>query len=457
MNRMEEWESLLAECDREVPALGETLDRAYARKKKRAIRMALRSLGSIAACFAIFVLLVNYCAPVAYACSRIPGLRELAAAVTFSRSLSDAVDNEYVQPMELKQSSNGFTAEIVYLIVDQKQVNVFYRLDSQEYPTLIAEPDVFNSEGGYLRCGLLNNTFELENGKLGSFTIDFLEEDVPASLICTLQVRPSAMTAEETAPNDSQFPDMDDWKEPEYLVEFEFLLEFDPLFTAAGKHYLVNQTVEVSGQEITVTEVEIYPSHLRVNVLESESNTAWIQTLEFYIETDSGIRFDIGSGITATGSAETPYLTAYRAESTYFYDANQLKLVITGAKFLDKERERLYINLVTGQSDPLPEGVAFQEAHREGEDWIISFRAHWEDDQPMYQLFGSRCYDSQGNLYEIMMFSSTMGDPFGTEDSSYFVETFPLKDYPYDEVWLSPRFTQNWTAESPIAITINAE
>ena len=104
--------------------------------------MTVRSLGGLAACFAAFVLLVNYCVPVAYACSKVPVLRELAEAVTFSRSLTDAVENEYVQPMELSQTENGITAEIAYLIVDQKQVNVFYRLDSEKYDQLEAHPDV---------------------------------------------------------------------------------------------------------------------------------------------------------------------------------------------------------------------------------------------------------------------------------------------------------------------------
>ena len=251
MNRKNEFEAMIEELNQPAPGLETTLDRAYKKKRKRTTKMIVRPLGGLAACFVVFVLLVNFCVPVAYACSRIPGLRELAEAVTFSRSLSDAVDNEFVQPMELKQSSNGITAEIVYLIVDQKQVNVFYRLHSDEHPMLIAEPDVNNSEGGYLRCGLLNNTFDLQNGELGSFTIDFLEEDVPGSLICTLQVRSSIVSMENAPPDTQQFPDIEDRKEPEYLAEFEFLLEFDPLFTAAGKFYPVNQTVDVNGQKIT--------------------------------------------------------------------------------------------------------------------------------------------------------------------------------------------------------------
>ena len=135
MNRMEEYQALRATAEQPAAGLEDTLTRARKRLRRRRA-MVLRPLTGLAACFAVFVVLVNFCAPVAYACSKVPGLRELAEAVTFSRSLTDAVNNEYVQPIDLKQTQNGITASVEYLIVDQKQVNVFYRLDSKKYESL---------------------------------------------------------------------------------------------------------------------------------------------------------------------------------------------------------------------------------------------------------------------------------------------------------------------------------
>ena len=84
MNRNSEYEAMLQELNQPVPALETTLDRAYKKKRKHTTRMIFRPVAGMAACFAFFVLLVNFCTPVAYACSLVPGLRELAAAVTFS-------------------------------------------------------------------------------------------------------------------------------------------------------------------------------------------------------------------------------------------------------------------------------------------------------------------------------------------------------------------------------------
>ena len=80
MNRMEELQALERALEQSTEASLQTLDRAQARLRRRNRRIS-RTFGSVCAVFALFVVLVNFCAPVAYACSKVPGLRELAEAV----------------------------------------------------------------------------------------------------------------------------------------------------------------------------------------------------------------------------------------------------------------------------------------------------------------------------------------------------------------------------------------
>ena len=458
MNRNSEYEAMLQELNQPVPALEMTLDRAYKKKRKHTTRMIFRPVAGMAACFAIFVLLVNFCTPVAYACSLVPGLRELAAAVTFSKSLTDAVENEYVQPMDLTQTENGITAEVAYLIVDQKQVNVFYRLDSRQYDQLEADPEVLNADGVRpASCGYHSTGFGAENGELRCLNIDFVEENVHDSLIIKLKVYTNGIVHEEVAPDQAVEDIYSDnpYEEPDYLAQFEFMLEFDPKFTAAGKVFPVNQTVILDGQAITITDIEVYPSHMRVDIAESGDNTAWLKKLDFYIETDWGMKFDpVSNGITATGSADSPSMVSYRADSTYFYEAQHLKLVITGVQWLRKDLETTYLNLVTGEHGELPEGAVFDSARKQGSGWIVRFRAAWEQDEPMYQLFGHLFYDADGNEYEINQWSSMYGDADEDGNITYFYDEFPLLNFTGDEVWLSPHYSHNWVAEDQIIITV---
>ncbi len=459
MNRNEEYQAMIAQLAQPNPGLDTTLDRAMEKKHRRGRQRILRPVAGLAACFAVFVLLVNFCTPVAYACSQVPILRELAQAVTFSRSLSDAVENEYVQPMELSQSENGITAEVAYLIVDQKQVNVFYRLDSKKYTQLEADPKVLDLQNNRpASCSYSSNGFGLENGELRCLSIDFIDRDVPDHLKVVLNVYSNSITDKDLAPEnavDDIFDDDSIYEDPEYLAELEFVLEFDPKFTAAGKVYPVNQTVILDGQAITVTDIEVYPTHLRVEIAESAENTAWLKGLDFYIETDWGMKFEpVSSGILATGSADSPAMVSYRADSTYFYEANRLKLVITGAEWLRKDQAKTYVNLVTGETGILPEGATLESTRRSGADWIVKFRAEWASGEPMYQLFGNKFYDADGNEYEINMWSSSYGEANEDGNIDHFYDEFPLKNYPYDEVWLSPHFSHRWVAEDVIVIPV---
>lgn len=458
MNRKNEFDAMIEELNRCTTGLETTLDRAYKRKRKKTTQMIVRPLAGLAACFAVFVLLVNFCVPVAYACSLVPGLRELAAAVTFSRSLTDAVENEYVQPMDLSQIDNDITAYVDYLIVDQKQVNVFYRLNSDKYESLEIYPEVLNTDGVRpASCSYSNTGFGADNGELRCLSIDFVNGNVPASLRVKLNVYTNSIRYENVAPEqavDDIYSD-NPYEEPDYLAHFDFLLEFDPKFTATGKVFPVNQTVILEGQEITITDIEVYPTHLRVDIAESADNTAWLKDLVFYIETDWGMKFDpVSSGITATGSTDSPSMVSYRADSTYFYEANHLKLVITGAQWLRKDMETTYLNLVTGEHGELPEGAAFDSAMKQGSGWVVKFRAAWEEDEPLYQLFGHLFYDADGNEYEIHHWSSMYGDLDEEGNITFFYDEFPLLHYTEDEVWLCPEFSHNWVAENPIVITM---
>ncbi|MDO4261131.1 MAG: DUF4179 domain-containing protein [Eubacteriales bacterium] len=485
MTRMEEYQELLQELETPSDASMGTLGRAEKRLQKR--RRILRPAAGLAACFALFVLLVNFCTPVAYACEQIPGLRQLARAVTFSRSLTDAVDNDYVQPLHLWQKDGDVVAIVEYLIVDQKQVNVFYRLDSDVHERLAADPQVRGADGGSPPpCSWSLNQFDVKNGELQSLTIDFIDEDVPDALRLRLDVydnAPADSNVGDAGNADSRVPDADIGADasaddnageadvsrvsaedallesyastPDYIARFDFLLEFDPEFTSSGRTVPVDQTVTLDGQSVTLTDINIYPTHLRLNVEADEDNTKWLKRLDFYIEMDYGMRFDpVNEGITATSSSDLPMMTSYRADSSYFYKAKHLKVVITGAEWLDKDMERVRVDLASQTAGRLPDGVELAEATRKDGSWILKFRARSRRKSFFHQLFAAPYYDPDGREYSLDSWQNGLGDSDTEEESGFFYTSFALKDYPYDEVWLSPQYTAEWTAPEPLVVEI---
>ena len=75
----------------------------------------------------------------------------------------------------------------------------------------------------------------------------------------------------------------------------------------------------MDGQSVTLTEAEIYPTHLRLNFDYDPANTAWLTELNFYLENERGERFNgIVNGISATGNPDDPSTDSVWLDSPYF-------------------------------------------------------------------------------------------------------------------------------------------
>ena len=454
MTRNEEYQALLNELELTPPALDGTVGRALRRRRRdRRVRIFGIPAGSLAACFLGFVLLVNLFPPFARACGSVPVLRELALAVAWSPSLSAAVENEYVQPIGKSQTENGITATIEYVIVDQKQVNIFLTLKGEGYETLTAEMPEFTPEQ---KCAVLGADTQQAPGTLLHFTLDYQDNSVPEGFTMALgvtgerEVGPSDSPAEPSADRSLEDEMLEDVPEyaPDILATFTFDLAFDPTYTARGEIVPVDSTFQLDGQTLTVTEAEVYPTHVRINVTGAEDNTAWLEDLDFYLENEDGERFDsISNGVSATGDPDTPAMKSFRLESPYFADSDHLTLHITGATWLDKNRERVRADLKNGTVEWLPEGVTVQAMQRRQDGWVLTFDVTAPADIHK-QVFASRYYGEDGTQYDM--------DRYGWSilDDGHGEAYLPLRGYDQDTVWLELSWSHASQAETPVTVPI---
>lgn len=449
MTRNEEYRQLLEQLDKTPPALEYTLQRAQTREKacRRKWRLLGVPAGSLAICFTAFVLLVNLFPTFAYACGGVPVLRELAKAVAWSPSLSAAVENQYVQPIRMSQTENGITATVEYVIVDQKQVNIFFTLEG-EYAYLSADMPTFSP---VQRCSVLGADFRQPPGTLLRFTLDYGEGNVPDGFTMTFPVF-GEQSGEQNAPVPLERSYEEDLlspeKEPEreMLAEFTFDLRFDPTYTDQGERISVQEEFTLDGQTLTVTEAEVYPTHVRIYVIGAEKNTAWLKGLEFYLEDEQGNRFEaISNGIVASGDKDTPANVSFRLESTYFSRSEHLTLHITGAEWLDKAHQQVEIDLNNQTAPWLPEGVELLEAKEYPDGWSLRFAV---EEGIRRQPFSMTFYDENEQPHEMgsQGFSVLEG-----EDSDLHI---PLPDYHEDRVWLEAYYSRSTQAPQPVSIPI---
>ena len=451
MNRKEEYDALLRELENTPKALETAVEKALKREKTlRNRRLIVRPAASLAACFLGFILLVNVFPPFARACGSVPVLRELAKAVCWSPSLSAAVENEYVQPIGKSQTVNGITATIEYVIVDQKQVNIFFTLEG-DYENLTGEMLELYPEQ---KCSRSVNNFMEPPGSLLCYTLNYVDEDVPGSFTMTFGVTTyKEMDLEKRPPEQSWEDEMlqpNEVREPEILAEFSFDLEFDPDFTAKGEIIPVNTSFDLDGQTLTVTEAEVYPTHTRVKIRGAEENTAWLKGVKFYMENEKGQIFEpISNGVSAIGDSDSPAMLSFHLESPYFAESKHLTLHITQVEWLDKELDRVRVDLNRGYMDRKIEGVrVFSADHREG-GWLLSLEVKRIKENHSFSVFSSTYYDAQGNEYHMDSQASSSG-----EIPEYFREELPLKGYHEDAVWLVPLYSHRTDCSPSVTVPI---
>ena len=456
MDRMEEYRLLLDELEQTPPKLESALPRARARRRRRRLsRWIAAPAGSVAAMFAVFVLLVNVATPFAMACSNIPILKGLTAAVAFSPSLKAAIEHEYVQRVVQSQTDGDVTMSVEYLIVDQKQVNVFFSLSSDRYSQLDGSGDVYTADGQQAQASLSFPQTPSDPKELRRISIDFQEEDVPDTLILDYKVWAEDDTEAAAPSADSGLWD-DPPAEPDAVATFSFTLRFDPNYTSQGRQIALDQPFTLDGQQLKVVGLEVYPTHVRVDIQEDESNTVQLNSLSCWLEDDKGVHYDRPQGLIAHGGG-SPRVISYRFESTYFEDAQHLTLHIEGSIWQDKEEHWVTVDLTTGRTDPLPDGTTLARIEEIDGIPTLTFRAPTLADGMVFrQVVGSTYRSPDGSEHHFTMASHTIAlDENGDEIEGIFEESVPLKDYPFDQVELEILDYHTSTLDTPITLTLN--
>ena len=257
----------------------------------------------------------------------------------------------------------------------------------------------------------------------------------------------------------------------EILATFTFELHFDPTYTEQGAVIDVGETFLLDGQSVTLTEAEIYPTHLRLNFDYDPANTAWLTELNFYLENERGERFNgIVNGISATGNPDDPSTDSVWLDSPYFSTGEHLTLHVTGASWIDKGQERVKVDLAKGMIEDPPQGVRLEWAEKRNAGWVVSFSAgaRWEKTMH-YQIWKNRFYDEDGTAHDINQSGASsspmiLGEISGAELESYeaaekaakeegrYFETFGLKDCTADCVWLEPCWTRITDSTAQVVI-----
>jgi ethanolamine utilization protein EutP (predicted NTPase) len=434
MDRKQEYQALLNEL--ETPNLREkdSLRRAISRRRREQW-LWRPTIGVVAACLS-FVILVNFNAGVAEACSKVPVLRELAAAVTFHRSLQVAVEHDYVQEVYEQQSQNGVTLTVEYLIADQKQLNVFYRVTDAKNRALEMQPALLDVESSEPLQGVVSQYDMDEDAELHFVRLDMVDLDVPTEVLLEMQAQVRGAEQDETA------------------ATFAIRLQVDPSKIAPVKGFELDRVLELDGQRLTLSRVELYPTQLRLLVKDDAANSAWLRGLDFTLTTDAGAEFStVHNGVTATGDADEPKMVSFRADSPYFYEAESLTLQVTGARWLDKSMQQVRVDLAAKEAE-LPEGVELVDVSVVDGSRRVVVRVQELQAGTLHEVFFRDYYDANGTEYRIGSMMATPRYEALPINEGWFYQYFDLDGYEGNLVWLSPTYSHASTEEVELVIEL---
>ena len=179
-------------------------------------------------------------------------------------------------------------------------------------------------------------------------------------------------------------------------------------FRGQGRTVEVNRWLELDGNNIRIVDLELYPTHARLNLEQDPDNAEELQSLDFYLEDKKGNRYEKGSasGLTAMGDS-------YLFESPYFSDPDSLTLHITKAEWLEKSQKFITVSLKTGEAlEPMPGGMEISAIRLDDTTAQVAFLA------PMPPASSEICIPEIFQLIHIFSTKDFGNSPYGKKKLS---------------------------------------
>ena len=442
MNREQEHYALKQELISIPSALDNVFALAQLRVKKRKIvnNCFIKPIGAIAVTFILFVATVNISPNAVHAMENIPGLKQLAEAVSFSRSLTDAVEHDFVQTIGLEQTIDDVTVRVEYVIIDGLRLHVFYSLDSEIHSNLGVSINLRDAENEMNSAGYIGKAqVVFENAKIRHFFGGFYEY-LPEIVIWEPNIYNHIYGI---------------YLPGELIGSLTFIIELDAAFVYQNEVISLNYDFVVDGQGLTLTSLYINPAHTRLNFIADNDNTAWLRDLKVYLTNESGKRFEIPATTDEMrnlpgGNAEGLMIATYFVESIFFAQWESLYIVIEEVKWLDKDMEKIYINFTNGTHSALPEGMALDDVQSFDNGWVVTLSTI---DLGVHQITYTRNPETWDSL-EFRRLQNGWHIHETTPGLFFSVESPPKVENGYIVVALTPQYSRIVSLDMPIKIRV---
>lgn len=456
MDNNEKWDELLNESFKYPENLSGVEVRFKNRimKEKKNKRTLFSSISAIAASI-LFILLINISPAFANAVAELPVIGKLAEYVKLDKSLSKAIENEYVQEVNLVAWDGNNKLFLPYVIADEKKLVLFFQMPEEfkQEPNQwvniflknMTDSDTGEKIEGY---GYSTSGLSLESRKQNYGFImqnyHFTEGKLPKSIDMEVEIKIETILGSGEAIKTETPYDFKSNSTFETMGTFNFHIELKDF--VEPKIYEINENHTIFGQKIIVEDMKVYPTGTEVNFSFNSENSAIIKGLELEVIQDGYKSLKVnGNGFSATYDNENTRMSVF-IESNYFDNPENQELIIKEVRLLDKNEEFITVDIDNKTITPNIEGMELKQVIRESDNTTLVFSTQILNDDN-FGMFNSNYKDTEGNEYRL--------DSEGTSSYNSQMETLITVKYPQSgKVVLQRSLTPKILLDNPIRIKL---
>lgn len=313
-----------------------------AKRKKIRVRIFV-NIASIMI-FAIMLTSIRVSPVFAAYVSKVPGLEYIVNLINYDKGLKEAVNNNFVQHLNISQEHEGLIFTIKDLIIDKSKAILFYSIQNKANHKFVNIAEIKLKD---------------VNGKqviATSVLMDFINEDISKQKELVDKVEFSFDDKKTIIPdvlfidvklqdeNTGESTSMD--KRNILASTWKFNIPIDKSkFESMKKVYTLNQTVEIENQKILFKTVTITPTLISAEIEYDKNNTKKILGYDdISIINEKGEKWaTIINGITSSRMDDNHETLFF--QSSYFTNPKELFIKGSSIKALDKDKLKVIVNV----------------------------------------------------------------------------------------------------------------
>ncbi|QNO14588.1 DUF4179 domain-containing protein [Alkalicella caledoniensis] len=375
----------------------------------------IRKVGSLVAAVLIVALITTASISPAFAefISNIPGISHILEFINYDATLTRAIENDMMQPIDEVFEHNGMKIHFEGLVADDSNIILFYSIEN-----------------------LTSSVMESRAISFENFKIGDKEHPTSSSTQYILDINPGEtkrsttrfhynhegkekqVTLDETVTVDafvSKLSDTSDDKK-DYLEEYLTTLELNidvERFEKLTETIDIDEEILVEGQKVYVEKIVIKPTEAILVYSVDENNTKEILQNDFELMDDKGNRYK------SKGGFHTGSVSSEKLESPIFVDYKELYLVGKSFNAVDKDSTEFVVDLKKEKIIRGPKDINFTE---------IIYNNHWDERMgitlscPKDTWVSNIYHDIEGNEYD-----SSFGVSLGPDHITLWINPDELK------------------------------